>query len=95
MMEMGSCREDLVLLGAVPTITPPMWATLGTGCYPMTHGIVDFNLSGKDLEITYAAFASNFLKVQPLWNITAEAGKKRFYGIGLVGHGLQPLTMII
>lgn len=76
MMELGSCREDLVLLGAVPTITPPMWATLGTGCYPMTHGIVDFNLSGKDLEITYAAFASNFLKVQPLWNITAEAGKK-------------------
>ena len=55
-----------------------MWATLGTGCYPMTHGIVDFNLSGKDLEITYAAFASNFLKVQPLWNITAEAGKKTY-----------------
>ena len=75
-MELGSCREDLMLLGAVPTITPPMWATLGTGCYPMTHGIMDYNLSGEDLEITYAAFYSNFLKVQPLWNITAEAGKK-------------------
>jgi hypothetical protein len=75
-MEMGACREDLMLLGAVPTITPPMWATLGTGCYPMTHGIMDYNLSGEDLEITYAAFSSNFLKVQPLWNITAEAGKK-------------------
>ena len=76
MMEMGACRDDLMLLGAVPTITPPMWATLGTGCYPMTHGIMDYNLSGEDLEITYAAFYSNFLKVQPLWNITAEAGKK-------------------
>ena len=76
MMELGSCRDDLMLLGAVPTITPPMWATLGTGCYPMTHGIMDYNLSGEDLEITYAAFYSNFLKVQPLWNITAEAGKK-------------------
>ena len=76
LMELGACRDDLVLLGAVPTITPPMWATLGTGCYPMTHGIMDYNLSGEDLEITYAAFYSNFLKVQPLWNITAESGKK-------------------
>ena len=42
----------------------------------MTHGIMDYNLSGEDLEITYAAFYSNFLKVQPLWNITAESGKK-------------------
>ena len=24
-MEMGSAREDLVLLGGVPTVTPPMW----------------------------------------------------------------------
>ena len=76
LMEMGSCRDDLMLFGAVPTITPPMWATLGTGCYPMTHGIMDYNLSGDDKEITYAAFYSTFLKVQPLWNITAEAGKK-------------------
>ena len=76
LMEMGSCRDDLMLLGAVPTITPPMWATLGTGCYPMTHGIMDYKLSGDDKEITYAALYSTFLKVQPLWNITAEAGKK-------------------
>ena len=76
MMELGACREDLRLLGAVPTITPPMWATLGTGCYPMTHGIQDYNLSADDLEITYSAFYSNYLKVEPLWNVTAKAGKK-------------------
>lgn len=33
MMELGSCRDDLVLLGANPTITPPMWATLATGVH--------------------------------------------------------------
>ena len=27
----GSAREDLVLLGGVPTVTPPMWTTLATG----------------------------------------------------------------
>lgn len=77
LMERGACREDLVLLGANPTITPPMWATLATGCYPMTHGIMDYNLSAEeDKDITIGAFSSRFLKAQPLWNVTAEAGKK-------------------
>ena len=33
-LERGSAREDLVLLGGVPTITPPMWTTLATGANP-------------------------------------------------------------
>lgn len=77
MMDMGSCRDDLVMLGANPTITPPMWTTLATGCYPMTHGIMDYNLSAEnDKDVTIGAFSSRFLKVQPLFNVTAEAGKK-------------------
>ncbi len=75
--ELGACREDLVLLGANPTITPPMWATLATGCYPMTHGIMDYNVSAEeDKDITLGAFSSRFLKVEPLFNVTAKAGKK-------------------
>lgn len=27
----GACREDLVMLGGHPTVTPPMWTTLATG----------------------------------------------------------------
>ena len=27
LIERGACRDDLMLLGANPTITPPMWAT--------------------------------------------------------------------
>ena len=42
LLERGSAREDLVMLGAVPTITPPQWTTLATGAYPGTHGITDF-----------------------------------------------------
>jgi len=77
LIELGSCRDDLMMLGANPTITPPMWATLATGCYPMTHGIMDYNLSAEnDKEITYAAFSSRFLKTEPLFNVTAESGKK-------------------
>lgn len=77
LMERGACRDDLMLLGANPTITPPMWATLGTGAYPMTHGIIDYNVSAKDdKDITLGAFSSRFMTAEPLWNITAESGKK-------------------
>ena len=62
----GSCRDDLHMLGGVPTITPPMWATLATGAYPMTHGIMDYNLSAEDdKDITLGAFSSRFLKAKP------------------------------
>lgn len=50
----GAAREDLVLLGALPTITPPMWTTLSTGAYPATYGITCF--WGQDKENTWEAY---------------------------------------
>ena len=77
LMDMGACRDDLMMLGANPTITPPLWATLATGAYPMTHGIMDYNLSAEeDKDVTIGAFSSRFLKAEPIWNVTAQAGKK-------------------
>ena len=43
LIERGACREDLVMLGGHPTVTPPMWTTLATGAYPCTHGITAFS----------------------------------------------------
>lgn len=77
LMELGACREDLMLLGAVPTVTPPMWATLATGAYPMTHGIVDFQLNyDGELDVNRNGVYSTYCKAEQLWNITAEAGLK-------------------
>ena len=77
LIKMGAAREDLAMLGAMPTITPPMWATLATGAYPMTHGIIDYNIQVPgELDITQEAFMSKFLKAEPLWNVTAAAGKR-------------------
>ena len=77
LVERGAARSDLAMLGAMPTITPPLWATLATGCYPMTHGIIDYNiLVHNELDMSQEGFFSKFLKTEPLWNITAEAGKK-------------------
>ena len=76
-VEKGACREDLVLLGAMPTITPPLWATLATGAYPETHGITCFwNQSKESLDEIVYAFDSLTCKAEQLWNVFAEAGKK-------------------
>ncbi len=77
LLDAGACRDDLMLLGAQPTITPPLWATLATGCYPMTHGITDYNISATpDKEVALGAFSSRFLKAEPIFNVTAQAGIK-------------------
>lgn len=72
----GSAREDLVMLGAQPTVTPPMWTTLATGAYPCTHGITCFNRKGTDLDETSYNLDSRLCKAEQLWNVTAEAGLK-------------------
>ena len=76
-VEKGSCREDLVLLGAVPTVTPPQWTTLATGAYPMTHGITAFFNPHPDYADSYVyALDSRMCQAEQLWNVFAEAGKK-------------------
>ena len=60
MIEMGSARHDLVLLGAMPTITPPMWTTMATGAYPSTHGITCYwNQHPTDLSRFEYSFGSD------------------------------------
>lgn len=73
----GSAREDLVLLGAHPTITPPMWTTLATGAYPMTHGITCYyRQSGKGLDTVEYNLNSKYCLAEQIWNVFAEDGKK-------------------
>ena len=75
-LEAGAAREDLVLLGALPTVTPPQWTTLATGAYPSTHGITAFYRQGGDLDMVNLTFDSTKCHAEQMWNVTAEAGKK-------------------
>lgn len=73
----GAAREDLYMLGAQPTITPPMWTTLSTGAYPMTHGITCFwNTPGNEIGKFLRTFNSALVKAEQIWEVTAKAGKK-------------------
>ena len=76
-VEKGACREDLVLLGGHPTITPPMWTTLATGCYANVHGITGFyRQHPEDLAGVCYALDSRDCKAEQIWNVTAENGIK-------------------
>lgn len=75
LIERGACREDLVLLGGMPTITPPMWTTLSTGAYASTHGITGFwNVDPLDRSKLIYALDSTMCKAEQCWNGIAEAG---------------------
>lgn len=76
LMQRGSCRSDLVLLGAQPTITPPCWTTLSTGAYPATHGITCFKKQGTELDDLVYGMSSSICKAEQLWDCFVEAGKK-------------------
>ncbi len=76
-VDKGSAREDLVLLGNMPTVTPPMWTTLSTGATAATHGITGFfNQHPEKLDTVIYALDSRMCKAEQLWNVFAEAGKK-------------------
>ena len=63
-----------------PTVTPPNWATIGTGAWPGTHGIGYFTVhkpgtSPHDAN-TVAAFSSHRSKAEYLWDALDKIGKK-------------------
>jgi len=75
-VERGAQRHDLVLLGGHPTVTPPMWTTLATGCYANVHGITGFFRNGAEIGSAAYNIDSRLCKAEQLWNVTAEAGLK-------------------
>ena len=77
MLKVGSAREDLVMLGGNPTITPPMWTTLATGAYPMTHGITCYwNNNSTQLDRFQYVYDTSLIKAEQIWENVVKAGKK-------------------
>lgn len=78
LIEKGACREGLMMLGGHPTVTPPMWTTMATGCYSNVHGITGFYRKSdtKPLDVIEYNLDSHNCKAGPLWNVTADAGMK-------------------
>ncbi len=76
-LEQGSSRDDLNMLGAHPTITPPCWTTLATGAYPGTHGITCYwRQSPDNLDAVVYNMDSRNCLAEQIWNTTVEKDLK-------------------
>ena len=78
MQEMGVTTESIGMIGALPTITPPCWATLANGAWPGTHGITCFwnHTRGNELDELDLGWSSKQTSAEFIWDAYAKAGKK-------------------
>lgn len=77
LIELGSARKDLVMIGGQPTITPPMWTTLATGANPSTHGVTCYwNSHPTELDRLVYTFDTSLIKAEQVWETAVKEGKK-------------------
>jgi hypothetical protein len=84
-------------VGSSPSVTPPIHATLGTGAFPNTHGIVNISQKqGSKMVASFGGINPQRLEAQTLADVYDKAtGNKAKIGIivkdamhlGMVGHG--------
>ena len=74
LLDQGVARETLDMMGVLPTITPPNWASIATGNYPRTHGVTCFlnHTLGKSLGITELNWNSQRVESEFIWEAYVE-----------------------
>ncbi|MGI6685864.1 MAG: alkaline phosphatase family protein [Bacillota bacterium] len=77
-LEMGVSTTNLGMQGALPTITPPNWASLATGTWPNTHGITCFwnHTPGNELDVLDYGWDSNLCHAEFIWEAFERGNKK-------------------
>lgn len=77
-MDMGVNTPDLGMQGVLPGVTPPNWATLATGAYPVTHGVTCFwnHKLGNELDQLDYGWNSDLLRAESVWEAFNRVGKK-------------------
>ena len=69
------CHREM--LGVLPTLTPPGWTSLMTGCWPGSHEVTDFNIRapGRALDETVWGINTGLCQREYLWNAAERADK--------------------
>lgn len=77
-IEEGTANENLSMIGALPSVTPPNWCSLATGNWPRTHGITCYNnhTLGKDLQMIEHNWDSRRVESELIWEAFSRQGKK-------------------
>ena len=77
-IERGTSTKDLSMIGCLPSITPPNWASLATGNWPSNHGVTDFmnHTLGKRLDIMESNWDSRRVESELIWETFEAEGRK-------------------
>ena len=84
MIEQGAARQDLMLLGGMPTITPPMWTTLAS--------LTTISKSPANWILLKKRFIPNSITLNRCGTSPQPQAKKPWSGTGLAALGLLPAT---
>lgn len=77
-IERGTTTEKYNMIGVLPSITPPNWASLATGNWPKNHGVTDFmnHTLGKPLDIFESNWDSRRVESELIWETFEAEGRK-------------------
>lgn len=77
-LEEGVSNPSLSMLGAFPSVTPPNWASIGTGNWPRTHGVTCyFNQTiGNELDVCELNWDSRRVESEFIWEAFSRQGKR-------------------
>lgn len=77
-LEIGVANKELKMVGVLPSVTPPNWATLATGCYPLTHGVTCFfnHKLGMDLGTFGVNWDANRINAETIWESFDKEGRR-------------------
>ena len=71
----SGCHREM--LGVLPTLTPPGWTTMMTGCWPGSHEVTisTSGLVGRPLDETVSGINTGLCQREYLWNAAERAEK--------------------
>ena len=76
--EEGVANPSLAMIGALPSVTPPNWCSIATGCWPRTHGVTCYNNNtlGQSLTLEEVNWTSANVNADYIWEQFDKEGKR-------------------
>ena len=78
LLDNGVANHNLAMIGCLPSVTPPNWTSIATGCWPRTHGVTCYGNQtlGQALNIEEVNWTSENVTADFIWEAFAKEGKR-------------------
>ena len=78
LLAQGTAHKSLSMLGALPSVTPPNWCSIATGCWPRTHGVTCYNNQtlGQSLRLEEVNWTSENVTADFIWEAFSREKKR-------------------